>query len=67
MERMKIAQNIMIDEATVKEMEDAVFTNLKALKYLKQLGMDDETIKDTLKKLVPTFKTPQLINENVVL
>ena len=28
---------------------------------------DDETIKDTLKKLVPTFKTPQLINEKVVL
>ena len=51
MKRLKIAQDITIDEATVKEMEDAVFTNLKALKYLRQLGLTDELIKENISKV----------------
>ena len=51
MERLKIQDNIVIDSSTVKEMEDEVFSNLKALKYLKTLGMSDEVIKDNISKI----------------
>ena len=51
MERLKISENITIDSSTVKEMEDEVFSNLKALKYLKTLGMTDEVIKDNISKI----------------
>lgn len=51
MERLKVTENIVIDSSTVKEMEDEVFSNLKALKYLKTLGMSDEVIKDNISKI----------------
>ena len=51
MERLKIGQNILIDEATIKEMENAVFDNLKAVKYLRQLGLSDELIKENITKI----------------
>ena len=51
MERYKIRENIMIDSSVVKEMEDEVFSNLKALKYLKSLGMSDEVIKENISKI----------------
>ena len=51
MERLKVNQNIMIDSATLKEMEDAIFTNLKALKYLKTIGLTDQLIKDNVTKI----------------
>ena len=51
MERLKVNQNIMIDESTIKEMEEAVFSNLKALKYLRDLGLGDEAIKKNITKI----------------
>ncbi len=51
MERFKVKNEIIIDKSTVKEMEDEVFSNLKALKYLKTLGMSDEVIKDNISKI----------------
>ena len=51
MEKFKIKNEIIIDASAVKLMEDEVFNNLKALKYLKTLGMDDQTIKDNISKI----------------
>ncbi len=51
MQRVRVNQNIEIDEATVKEMEAAVFDNLKALKYLRTLGLSDQMIKDNITKI----------------
>ena len=48
MERYKPKIDEMIDASTVKEMEDVVFSNLKALKYLHSLGLNDEAIKNNI-------------------
>lgn len=51
MERIKVSENIVIDSSAVKEMEDEVFSNLKAVKYLRNLGLDDQAIKDNIAKV----------------
>ena len=51
MERLKINENIIIDSSAVKEMEDEVFSNLKAVKYLRQLGMNDDVIRNNITKI----------------
>ena len=51
MERYKPKIEEMIDASTVKEMEDVVFSNLKALKYLHSLGLNDEAIKNNIAKI----------------
>lgn len=51
MERLKINQNVIIDSSTLKEMEEEVFSNLKAIKYLRQLGLDDNQIRDNIAKI----------------
>ena len=51
MERLKVNQNVIIDSSTVKEMEEEVFSNLKAIKYLRQIGLDDNQIRDNIAKI----------------
>ena len=51
MERLKVDQNITIDAKTLKGMENFVFDNLKALKYLYRLGMNDKVIKENIAKI----------------
>ena len=51
MQRIKVKDDIIIDSSTIKEMEDEVFTNLKALKYLRSLGLNDELIKDNITRI----------------
>ena len=51
MERLKINQNIIIDEVTINEMIKTVFDNQKCLKYLFSLGLDERLIKDNITKV----------------
>ena len=51
MERMKFKNDIIIDSSALKQMEDEVFSNLKALKYLRSLGLNDDTIKANITKV----------------
>ena len=51
MQRIKFKDEIMIDSSTVKKMEDEVFSNLKALKYLRDLGLNDELIKENIARI----------------
>ena len=51
MERLKVTQDITIDTNLLKQMEDSIFDNLKALKYCRDLGMSDEVIKENAPKI----------------
>ena len=51
MERLKVTQNITIDNDYVKQMEESIFSNLKALKYCRDLGMSDEVIRENAPKI----------------
>ncbi len=51
MERFKIGHIDQIDEATLTKMEEEVFNNPKAVKYLRQLGLSDEAIKNNITKI----------------
>lgn len=51
MERLKVSQDVTIDSKILKEMENAIFENLKAVKYCHDLGMSDEQIKDNVPKI----------------
>ena len=51
MERLKISQDVTIDSKLLKEMEDSIFENLKAVKYCRDLGMSDEQIRENAPKI----------------
>ncbi len=51
MQRLKVNENVIIDSKTIQSMEDEIFSNLKAVKYLRGLGLDDKTIKDNVAKI----------------
>lgn len=51
MERFKTNQDLTLDASTLKEMEDVVFSNLKTLKYLRELGLSDEMIRNNITKI----------------
>lgn len=51
MERLKVSQNITIDNDFLKKIEDSIFDNLKAVKYCHDLGMSDEVIRENAAKI----------------
>lgn len=51
MERLKIEQNITIDNSFLKEVEESIFANPVALKYCHSLGLSDEQIRENASKI----------------
>ena len=51
MEKLKVTENIIIDNDLMKQIEDSIFANLKALKYCRDLGMSDEVIRENAAKI----------------
>ncbi len=51
MERFKLDKNLEIDSSTVKKMEEEVFSNLKAVKYLHSIGLNDDLIRKHIDKI----------------
>ena len=51
MERIKIERNVIITKKELKEMQDEVFSNLKAIKYLTNLGLTETQINENIDKV----------------
>ena len=51
MERVKINQNILIEPSEIKAMQEEVLANIKAVVYLKKLGIDEQGIKENIDKI----------------
>lgn len=51
MERLKINQNITIDQEYAKNVEESIFANPVAYKYCRSLGMSDDQIRENAAKI----------------
>lgn len=51
MERMKVTQNITIDNNLVAQMEQSIFDNPVAYKYCRSLGLSDDQIRENAPKI----------------
>ena len=51
MERLKVEQNITISEKFLRQIEESIFENEVAMRYLRKLGLNDEQIRENAPKI----------------